>query len=97
MKVRVTYEDSESYTIEEAVSKAQTVFGGQAKVEVLPLDPSLESFLHYTVQALVTPGQLEEFFDGENNLTTVRQAALKKVESMINRVIIENEEKLIVD
>jgi hypothetical protein len=95
MKVTDSYQDNESYTIQEAKQKVKSIFGEEAVVDVRPDSSEINSYLYYALQAIITPEQISEFFDGDNNLDRVRSSTLDIVSKMVERVIIDNEEKLI--
>lgn len=96
MKLRVTFDDDSSMSLEEAVERAKHTLGENSYVEVLPKNNTPESFIYYGLQGLITLDQVNEYFDGAYNerLPMLRAKTLKTASSILDKVIIDNEEKL---
>ena len=95
--VTLTYEDKESLTPEEIIANARQIYGSNVVVEVKPLNDTPESHIYFGIQNLITKDQVEVFFDNkymyETKLKELRKDVLKKMTFILNKVIIDNEER----
>jgi len=99
MRVKVIYDDKDSLTSGEIIASVKRKFGDNTLVEVLPSDSSPEAYIYLGIQNLIGDKQLQLFFDDGNFLYSEKIQELRKeildvVEDILNRVIIDNEERL---
>jgi len=96
-RVTITYEDRISLTPEEIIANVKQAYGVNTQVEVRPLNDSPESYVYFGIQNIITKEQAEAFFDSEymypEKLKLLRKEVLKKVTFILNKVIIDNEER----
>lgn len=98
MKVKITYHDNESFTVEEVVKQAVHNYGRMAQVEVMPESTMAYDYLYFGLQQLITHEQLSMLFDKDptyqKELKKLRERVLYKVTEIIDQVIIDNEAKV---
>lgn len=98
MKVKITYHDNESFTVEEVVKQAVHNYGKMAQVEVMPESTMAYDYLYFGLQQLITHEQLSMLFDKDptyqKELKKLREQVLYKVTEIIDQVIIDNEAKV---
>lgn len=98
MKVKITYTDTESFTVEEVVKQAVHNYGRLAQVEVMPESTMAYDLIYFGLQQLLTHEQLSILFEKDSNyqqeLKKLRERVLYKVTEIIDQVIIDNESKV---
>lgn len=98
MKVKITYHDTESFTVEEVVKQAIHNYGKQAVVEVMPESTMAYDHIYFGLQQLVTHEQLSMLFDKgssyQQDIKKLREHVLYKVTEIIDQVIVDNESKV---
>ena len=98
MKVKITYHDNESFTVEEVVKQAVHNYGKMAQVEVMPESTMAYDYIYFGLQQLITHEQLSMLFDKDptyqKDLKKLREQVLYKVTEIIDQVIIDNEAKV---
>lgn len=98
MKVKITYYDNESFTVEEVVKQAVHNYGKMAQVEVMPESTMAYDYIYFGLQQLITHEQLSMLFDKDptyqKDLKKLREQVLYKVTEIIDQVIIDNEAKV---
>lgn len=98
MKVKITYHDNESFTIEEVVKQATHNYGRMAQVEVMPESTMAYDYLYFGLQQLITHEQLSMLFDKDSSyqhdIKKLREQILYKVTEIIDQVIIDNESRV---
>jgi hypothetical protein len=98
VKVKITYHDNESFTVEEVVKQAVHNYGKMAQVEVMPESTMAYDYLYFGLQQLITHEQLSMLFDKDptyqKELKKLREQVLYKVTEIIDQVIIDNEAKV---
>lgn len=98
MKVKITYHDTESFTVEEVVKQAVHNYGKQAVVEVMPESTMAYDHIYFGLQQLVTHEQLSLLFDKgssyQHDIKKLREHVLYKVTEIIDQVIVDNESKV---
>jgi hypothetical protein len=98
VKVKITYHDNESFTVEEVVKQAVHNYGKMAQVEVMPESTMAYDYIYFGLQQLITHEQLSMLFDKDptyqKDLKKLREQVLYKVTEIIDQVIIDNEAKV---
>lgn len=98
MKVKITYNDTESFTVEEVVKQAVHNYGKLAQVEVMPESTMAYDHIYFGLQQLLTHEQLSILFEKGSNyqldLKKLREQVLYKVTEIIDQVIVDNESKV---
>lgn len=98
MEVTITYTDTDSLTIEEVVGQALHNYGKQTKVSVMPESTKPHDLIYFGLQQIITSQQLSMLYDDKHsyqqNIQSLRNETLFKVEEIINQVIIDNEAKV---
>lgn len=98
MKVKITYVDNESFTVEEVVKQAITNYGKMAQVEVMPESTIAYDYIYFGLQQLITHEQLSMLFDRDSNyqqdVKRLRNETLYKVTEIIDQLIVDNEAKV---
>lgn len=98
MKVKITYNDTESFTVEEVVKQAVHNYGKLAQVEVMPESTMAYDHIYFGLQQLITHEQLSILFEKGSNyqldLKKLREQVLYKVTEIIDQVIVDNESKV---
>ncbi len=101
MNVTINYHDRESFTVEEVVAAAKRNYGKNVSVSVSAESSKVNDILYFAIQSIVTQEQLSLFFDNEDTyskeLQKLRADVLYLVQETMDRVIIDNEEKLTKD
>ena len=99
MKVKITYNDNQSLTVDEIIKNNKNVFGENAEVSVHPNNDAAEAQIYHGIQRLITEEQITLFFDKgkhlyQEEIPKLRQKILKELEEVLNQVIIDNEERV---
>lgn len=98
MEVQITYQDSESFTVEEVVRQAVQNYGKMVKVRVMPESTMAYDHIYFGLQQLLTHEQLSILFDKgstyQSELKKLRERVLYKVTEIVDQVIIDNESKV---
>jgi hypothetical protein len=98
MQVTITYTDSTSFTKEEVVRQAVHNYGKYARVEVAPESGNAHDLIYFGLQQIITHEQISIMFDQSADyhveLRKLRASSLKKLEEILDTVIIDNESKL---
>lgn len=99
MIIRLTAKDNQAFTADEIVAVTKQVYGNPAIVEVLPDGNTPKDYIYFGVQQIITPAQLDLFYDHSDTiyskeLTELKRGILANLEKIINQVIIDNEAKL---
>lgn len=98
MKVKITYHDLESLTVEEIVRQAEHTYGKNVSVEVTPESWIAYDAVYFGVQQLITHKQLSILFDKkssyQHSLKDLREEILVKLEEIVDQVIIDNESRV---
>jgi hypothetical protein len=98
VKVKITYHDNESFTVEEVVKQAVHNYGKMAQVEVMPESTMAYDYIYFGLQQLITHEQLSMLYDKDptyqKDLKKLREQVLYKVTEIIDQVIIDNEAKV---
>lgn len=95
MHVTINYHDDTVLTVEEAVKLAQANYGKAAKVHVQPDSPAPHDLIYFGIQQVITHRQLSLMYDNkysyQKDLSMLRAETLKKLEEILDSVIIDNE------
>jgi hypothetical protein len=98
MKVKITYHDNDSFTVEEVVKQAVHNYGKAALVEIMPESTMAYDHIYFGLQQLITHEQLSLLFDKDTayqqDLKKLRDNVIYKVTEIIDQVIIDNESKV---
>lgn len=98
MKVKITYHDNESLTVEEVVRQATHNYGKNCRVDIEPDSWIAYDAIHFGLQQLITHEQLSLLYDRGSNyqseIGNLRESVLEKVREILDSVIIENEAKV---
>lgn len=99
MKVTLTYHDDTSLTVEEVVKQAQHNYGKAVKVETYADSLAPHDLIAFALQQIVTYRQLALLYDNkysyQKDIKILRAEVLKKLEEILDTVIIENEDKVV--
>lgn len=94
MKVKLSYYDNQSLTIDEIVKQARLDYGPSVAIEVLPESNIPNDILYFALQQIVTHEQLSLLYSGDSyqqDIKKLRSEILFRVEEVLNDVIIDNE------
>lgn len=98
MKVKLTYFDNSSFTIEEVVRQAKINYGNKCLVEVYPDSNSPQDILYFALQQLVTQDQLSLLYTSEDSYPKDLEKLIDNVnkisEDTLHHVITDNEIKV---
>lgn len=98
MKVKITYHDNESFTMEEVVKQAVHNYGKAAQIEIMPESTMAYDHIYFGLQQLITHEQLSLLYDKDTAYQTdikkLRDSILYKVTEIVDQVIIDNESKV---
>ena len=99
MRIRLTFDDIESFTAEEAKAINKNIYGNNCITEVLPDSDFPEAHIRFGIQELVVPSIIDLWYSHEDAIYTEKLEYIKfdmldKVEEIINRVITNTEKKL---
>ena len=99
MRIRLTFDDNESFTAEEAKAVNRNIYGKNCITEVLPDSNFPEAHIRYGIQELIVPDIIDLWYAHEDavyekKLHEIRLAALENVSDIISRVITSTEKKL---
>lgn len=100
MKINIQYIDNNSFSSDEIIKNTKDLLGKDVKIDITSDNNSPESNIYFGIQNLVTNEQLCLFYDmGEfvynDEISTVRNNTLKKLEQILDKVIKDNEQKII--
>ena len=97
MRVRISYQDTQSFNMEEVITQAKREYGKGVSVEVYPDSNLPHDMLYFAIQQMITQEQLSLLFDNksfyESEIKKLRSEILYKVEEILDSVIIDNEGK----
>jgi hypothetical protein len=95
MHVTINYHDDTILTVEEAVKLAHQTYGKSAKVQVQPDSFAPHDLIYFGIQQVITHRQLSILYDSkysyQQDLQLLRAETLKKLEELLDAVIIDNE------
>jgi len=98
MKVRVTYYDSDSLTVEEVVATAKRNYGEFTEVEVFPESNDPLDIIYFGLHKLATYDQLSLLFDAgalyPEKLKDLRSELGSKITSILDQVLRDNETRV---
>lgn len=98
MQVTITYNDSESLTVEEVVKQAVHNYGKMAQVDIRPDSPLAYDYIYFGLQQLVSHEQFSLLFDKDANyqhdLKKLRERVLYKATEILDQLIVDNESKV---
>ncbi len=98
MRVKITYVDQDSFTVEEVVKQAINNYGKQVQVEVMPESTIAYDHIYFGIQQLITHEQLSMLFDKggdyHSSVQKLRSQVLYKVTEILDQVIVDNESKV---
>lgn len=98
MKVKITYHDNQSFTVEEVVKQAIHNYGKTASIEVMPESTLAYDYIYFGLQQLITHEQLSLLFERntryQQDIKKLRQEIIYKITEIIDQVIIDNESKV---
>ena len=101
MNVNLSYNDRESFTVEEVVAQARRNYGRNVSVTVTPESSKASDILYFALQSIITQDQLSIFFDNKETYTKelgkLRADILYRVQEVMDLVIMDNESKLTKD
>lgn len=101
MKAKLTFK-STALTIDEIKEQARNAFGNfPPVVEIYPDGNEPEDYLYFGIQQLITHDLLNIIFDSgpiyPQKLIELRRETLLKLETILNRVIVDTEHKVLED
>ena len=95
MKVKVEYNDLDSFTREEAIDRVKHLFGKSASIEVLPDTSAIDDILRYALAQMIGYDQLcllnDEPYEYAERIQVLKKKVLSRVESSLNSIILANE------
>lgn len=98
MKVIITYNDGDSFTVEEVVKQAVHNYGKSATINIMPDSTKPHDLIYFGLQQIITHEQLSILYDDNPNyhssIQKLRNNVLYKVQEIIDQVIIDNEAKV---
>lgn len=98
MKVIITYNDGDSFTVEEVVKQAVHNYGKSATINIMPDSTKPHDLIYFGLQQIITHEQLSILYDDNpnyhNSIQKLRNNVLYKVQEIIDQVIIDNEAKV---
>lgn len=97
MRVQITLKDNTSLSPKEAIECAKHIHGPDVEVEVLPDRSKSESFIYHGIQSMVAIEILTYFFEDDYMymLPKIKERAMSNIESILDKVISDTEDKLI--
>jgi hypothetical protein len=97
MKVKLTYHDQESFTIDEVIRQAKQNYGSGVEVEILPESTTTPDILYFALQQMIVHKQLSALYDAKSayhqEIKKLREETLYKVQEVLDEVIMDNEAK----
>lgn len=98
MQVKLTYHDTESFTVDEVIRQAKHNYGSNVSIEVSPESNSAVDILYFAIQQLITHEQLSLLFDSRGSyhqdIKKLRSETLYQIERVLDEVILDNETKV---
>lgn len=99
IKVQVDFDDNSSLTHEELIKNLQSQLGDNIKVNLQPVNNTPDAHLYFAIQQMITEKQAELWFDDgphlyESKIKDLRKDILKQITFVLNRVIIDNEDRM---
>ena len=99
MRIRLTFDDDESFTAEEAKAVNRNIYGKNCITEVLPDSNFPEAHIRYGIQEIIVPDIIDLWYAHEDaiyeeKLTNIKLDMLDKLEDIVLRVILKTEKKL---
>lgn len=95
MKVKIQYNDVDSFTREEIIDRVKHLLGHSASIEVLPDSSSVEDILRFALAQLVGYEQVclmnDSPFTYKEKIGVLKKQILATVESHLNSIILNNE------
>ena len=98
MKVKLTYNDNQSFTMDEVIRQAKHNYGNGVTVEILPESTTTGDILYFALQQMIVHKQLSLLYDSKSAYQTdikkLREEVLFKVQEVLDEVIMDNEAKV---
>ena len=99
MRIRLTFDDDESFTAEEAKAVNRNIYGKNCITEVLPDSNFPEAHIRYGIQELIVPDIIDLWYAHEDavyieKIQKIQAKLLDKIDDEIRRVVANTEEKL---
>ncbi len=98
MQVILTYNDTDSLTIEEVKRQAKENYGDGVKLEVRPISSAPNDLIYFAIQQMITQKQLSLLFDSSSpynlGMSGLRKEILLNLTEILDQVILDNEAKV---
>lgn len=97
MKVKIEFNDINSFTREEAIDRVKQFLGKSTSIEVLPDTSSVEDILRFALSQMLGYEQLcilnDSPYEYADKIEILKKKILSSVESHLNSIILANEAK----
>lgn len=98
-RVKITYTDTDSLTMEEIVKQAHHNYGSMAVIDITADSTIPHDQIYFALQQIITREQLELLYDKDivyqSKLQELRSNTLGKLAQIMDQVIIDNETKVL--
>lgn len=95
LKVKITYYDTDSLTVEEVLATAKQNYGEFVEVEVFPESNDPRDIIYFGLQQLITFEQLSLLFDNtplyDTKLKDTKDKILSQLAETLDQVVKDNE------
>ena len=98
MQITLTYNDTDSLTVEEVVRQAEHNYGKHVTVSIMPDSLKPHDLIYFGLQQIITHRQLSMLYDDklgyQASVQKLRNETLFKIQEILDQVIIDNEAKV---
>lgn len=98
MKVKLTFNDTQSFTMDEVIRQAKHNYGSGVSVEILPESSTTGDILYFALQQMIVHKQLSLLYDTkssyQHDIQKLRQEIIFKVTETLDEVIMDNEARV---
>ena len=99
MRIRLTFDDNESFTAEEAKAINRNIYGKNCITEVLPDSNFPEAHIRYGIQQIIVPDIIDLWYSHEDAVYGIKLHGIKldildTIGETVERIISDTEKKL---
>lgn len=100
MRIRLTFDDNESFTAEEAKAVNRNIHGSNSEIEILPDSDFPEAHIRYGIQEIIIPELIDLYYAHEDaiykeKIDKIKGNTLSLVNDIIDKIVLDTENKLL--
>ena len=99
-RITISYTDTDNYPESDLIKSVKRLYGDSASVTIAPTSNNPETCIHFGLNKLITEFQFDEFFSQPDrvyqiNLQKKRREVLDLVTSILDTIIMDNEDNMV--